>query len=97
MNHEPRPVIHMEKQPVWACELDGMESLGISRMGQTVLAKLMESKIWYQPASSVGGGFRKGTMASVHLDARDFSFSLYSMGAFQTAPLVLELRGSESE
>ena len=43
-----------------------------------------------------GGRFRKGTMASAHLDARHFSFSLYITGAFQDAILVLELRGSES-
>ena len=31
----------------------GTESLGISRVGQTVLDELMESQIWHQPASSV--------------------------------------------
>ena len=46
---------------------------------------------------SVWGGFRKGTVASAHLDARHFSFSLYATGAFQAATLLLELRGSESE
>ena len=44
-----------------------------------------------------GGGFSKGTMASACLDARHFSFSLYASGAFQSATLVLELRGNESE
>ena len=44
-----------------------------------------------------GGGLRKGTIASVHLDARCFSFSLYTTGAFQVATPMLELRGSESE
>ena len=48
-------------------------------------------------ASSVVGRFRKGTMASAHLDARHFSSSLYAAGALQAATLVLELRGSESE
>ena len=58
----------------------------------------MESQIWHQLASSVaGGGFRKGTMASACLDARHFSFSLYTSGTFQAATLVLELRGSEFE
>ena len=46
---------------------------------------------------SVGGGFRKGTMASAHLDARYFSFSQYATGAFQAAILVLELRESKCE
>ena len=62
-----------------------------------VLARLMESQAWHQLASSVGGGFRKGTMASVHLDARYFISSLYASGAFQAATLELELRRSESE
>ena len=30
-----------------------MEPQGISRVGQTVLARLMESQIWHQPAGSV--------------------------------------------
>ena len=45
----------------------------------------------------VGEWFRKGTMASAHLDARYFSSSLYVIGAFQAATPLLELRGSESE
>ena len=60
-----------------------------------------------QYCGSVGGGFRKGTMASVHLsvwkklspssclDARHSS-SLCATGAFQAATPVLELRGRES-
>ena len=78
-------------------QLGGTESQGISKVGQTVVARLMESQIWHQLASSVGGGFTKGTMASACLDARHFSFSQYATGAFQAATLVLELKGSESE
>ena len=44
VKHEPRPAIHMEKQLGWAYNLGGAESLGISKAGQTVLAKLMESQ-----------------------------------------------------
>ena len=44
-----------------------------------------------------GGGFRKWTVASAHLDVRHFSFSLYITGAFQAATPVLKLRGTESE
>ena len=87
----------MEKPLWWAHKLGGEESLGISKVGQTVLARLMESQIWHHLASSVGGGFRKGTMPSVRLDVRHFSFSLYTTCAFQAATLVLELRESESE
>ena len=72
-------------------------SLGISNVGQTVLSRSIESRIWHQLASSVEGGFRKGTMASADLDARHFSFSLCATGVIQAATLVLELRGSESE
>ena len=87
----------MEEHLGWAHKLGGAESLGISKAGQTMLAKLMETQIWHQLASSVGGGFRKGTMASACLDARHFSLSLYTTGAFQAATAVLELRGSDSE
>ena len=97
MKDEPRPAIHMEKQLGWAHKLGGTESLVIFKMGQTVLARLVKSQIWHQLASTVGGGYRKGTMASARLDARHFSFSLYATGAFQAATLVLKLRGSESE
>ena len=97
MKHKPRPAIHMEKQLGWALNLGRVESMGISKVGQTVSARLMESQIWHQPAGSVGGGFRKWTMASAHLDARHFSVSLYATGAFQAATLVLEHRGSESD
>ena len=97
MKHEARPTIHMEKQLGWAHKLGGVESLGSSNVGQTVLARLMESQIWHQLAGSVRGGFRKGKMSSACLGARHFSFSLYTTGALQAATLVLELGGSESE
>ena len=70
MQHKPRPPIHMEKQVGWACKLGGTVSLGFSKAGQTVLARSMESRIWHQLTGSVGGEFRKWTMASAHLDAR---------------------------
>ena len=91
------PGIHIEKQLRWAHKLGGAEPLGISKVGQTVLARLMESQVWHQLTGSVGVGFSKGTMASAHPDARHFSSSLYATHAFQAATLVLELRESESE
>ena len=97
MKQGPRPAILMEKQFGWAYKLVGAESLRISKASQIVLARLMESQIWPQLACSVGGGFRKGAMASARLDARHFSFSLYTVGAFQAATPVLELKGGESE
>ena len=87
----------MEKKLGCGCKLGGAGSLGISKVGQIALARLMESQIWHQLAVSVGGGFRKGTMASACLDARHFSFSLYTTSAFQATTSVLELRGSESK
>ena len=87
----------MEKQLGWAPMWSGAESQGISKVGQTVSARLMESQMWHQLASSVGGGFRKGTMASDHLNSRHFSSSLYATDVFQAATVMLELRGSESE
>ena len=86
----------MEKQLGWALKLGGTEPQRISRVGQTVLARLMESQIRHQLAGSVWGGFRKGTMASACLDARRFRSSLCATDAFQAAILVLALRGSES-
>ena len=97
MKHKPRPAIHMEKSLQWVSMLGGVESLGISNVGQTVLSRSIESRIWHQLASSVEGGFRKGTMVSACLDARHFSFSLCATGTLQAAIPVLELRGSESE
>ena len=41
MKHEQRPAIYMEKPLGWACKLGGAESLGISKVGQTVVARLM--------------------------------------------------------
>ena len=60
MKHEPRLAIHMEKQLGLACKLGGAESLGISKAGQTVLARLMESQIWHKLPCSVGEGLAKG-------------------------------------
>ena len=60
----------MEKQLGWICKLDGMESLQISRVRQTVLARLMESQIWHQLASSVslwGEGVEKGQLVLLTL------------------------------
>ena len=96
MQQEPRPVIHMEKQLGWAYKLGAAESLGICKVGQSMLGKLMESQLWHQPAGSVGGGPKKGTMASAHLDARHFTFSLYTIGVLQAVTPLLELRESKS-
>ena len=85
-----------KKQLGWACKLGGEESLGISKVGQTVLARLMESQIWHQLASSVGGEYRKGTRASPCLDARQFSFSLYILVPFKLLPWCWSSEG-ESE
>ena len=95
------------KATVNICKLDETEPQGISRVGQTVLARLMESQIWYQPASSVTlwveGSEKKQWLLPAFLSQRKlspnsrldvwfFSFSLYATGAFQAAILVLELR-----
>ena len=92
--------------------MDGTEPQEISRVGQTVLVRLMESQIWHPPAGPValwGEGSENGQWSlptflsgrklspSSCLDATHFSPSLYTPGAFQAATLLLELRGSESE
>ena len=62
--------------------LGGTESLGISRVGQTVLAKWMESQIWHQPSSSVSLWGR--------VQKRDNDFcSPFSLG--ESSPLALTL------
>ena len=43
----------MEKQGGWARKLGQAESLGIFKEGQTVLARLMESQMWYPLTGSV--------------------------------------------
>ena len=93
MKHEPGLAIHMEKQLGWAHKLGGVEPQGISKVGQTMLARL----ICYQLAGPEWGGFIKEAIASACLNARHFSFFLHTTGAFQAATPVLELRGSESE
>ena len=65
--------------------MGGTEHLEIFKVGQAVLAILMETQTLHQFASSVGGGLSKGIMASVDLDARHFNFSLYTTGVFQAA------------
>ena len=53
MQHGPRPAILMENQLGWAHKLGGAESLGIPKVVQTVLARLMESQIWQRLIGSV--------------------------------------------
>ena len=74
LKHQPRPTIHMEKQLGWNHKLGGEASLGIYKAGQTVLARLMESQIWHQLASSLGQRFRKGTLASACLGEQTLPF-----------------------
>ena len=87
----------MEKQLGWDCKLVGVEPLWITKVGPTVLARLMESQIWHQPTSCVWGELSKESVASAHPDATHFSFSLHTTGALQAATPVFELRGSKSE
>ena len=75
-------------------QLGGVESLGISKLGQTVLARLQKSHIWHQPE---GGRAQKRNNGLCSPSARHFSPSLCTTGAFQAATPVLGLRGSESE
>ena len=91
--------------------MGGMVSQGISKAGQPVLVRFMESQIQHLPAGSValyGEGSEIGQellltlqsgrklSSSSHLDAGYFSASLYAAGAFKAATLVLVLRESAS-
>ena len=57
-------------------QVGGAGSLEITKFGQTVLAMLMETQIWHQPAIFVGGGLKKGIMASVSTFVRQKAASL---------------------
>ena len=70
----------------WKSSSGGAESLGISQVRKTVLARLRESQIWHQVANSVGGGFRKEIMASAHLDARDSVLPCMPLVPFKLPP-----------
>ena len=90
----------MEKQLGWAHKLDGAESLGGLPGGSNNVSQVDEVSDMApacQLCGSAGGGSIKGTMVSACLDARHISLSLCATGAFQTASLVLELIGRESE
>ena len=64
-----------------------MGSQGISREGETV--RLIESQIWHWPASSVGGGVSKGTIASApFLSERKLSPSSYFDTRYSVAPCM---------
>ena len=93
MKHEPKPAIHMEKYVGWACKLGGVDLLRTYKVGQTVVYQLMESQIWHQLAGSVGGGFRKGTMASVPLEVRHFSPPSIPLVPFKLLPCCWNSEG----
>ena len=108
-----------QDQPfIWKSSFDrpiswvGQVSLGISKLHQTVLARLMESQIRHPHSGSgalSGEGSEKGRWPlsaflsgrglspSSHLHSRHFTSSLYATGIFQAATLVLEIIESESE
>ena len=68
----------MEKRLEWAHKLGGVELLWISQVSHTMLARLMESQIWYQLTSSVGRWAQQRTMDSACPNAKHFSISLYT-------------------
>ena len=86
------------------CKLGVVESQGITRAGQTVLARWMGAPVWCLSAGYVVEGSAENNglsqcfclgescPSSPHLKARPFSSSLYVPGAFQSAALALELR-----
>ena len=97
VKQEPRPAIHMEKKLGWAGKLGAVESPAVSKAGSNSVSHVDGVSGMAQLVSSVGGRFSKGIMAFAHLDARHFSFSLYTTGALQADTLVLEHRESESQ
>ena len=69
--------------------MGGMEPQGISRVGQTVLARLMESQIWHQPAGSVsllGEGSEMGQWPLLALVPETSVSSCISLMPFKLLP-----------
>ena len=66
----------------------------ISRLGQRVLTRLMQSHIWQQPADSVVGWLRRGAMASASRCLGEGYPPALILMPFKVLPQVLELRGS---
>ena len=48
------PATHMEEQLGWARRLGGVESLEMCKAGHTVLARLVESRIWLACSAQSG-------------------------------------------
>ena len=81
--------------------------MGIPKVSQTVLARLIESQIWHPPAGSMGEELRKAdsglcppfflgkTVPPTSTLIPDISFPVPA--AFQASVRVLEFRVSESE
>ena len=71
---------------------------GNLKASQTVLARLMESQIWHQLASSVGGGLEKGQWPLLALMPDTSIPSFMPLVPFKLlATRVQKLRGSDSE
>ena len=98
MKHEPRPAIHMRSSLGGPVSWVG-QSVGISKAGQMVLARLMELQVWHQLGSSVlcGAGLEKGQWPLFALMPDTSVSPSMPLVPYQGATLVLELRGSESE
>ena len=91
---EARPAIHVEKQLGLAHNLGKAESLEISKSGQTVLARLMESQIWHQLAGSValwGEGLEKGQWPLFTLMSDATVSPSMPLGFFKLLPLISEV------
>ena len=97
---------------VWVGLQVRWDGISDHQSGAKGLARLLEFQIWNPHAGSVAlceeesqkGQWplptflsEKKLSSSSHLDARQFSSSLYATGAFQASTSVLELRGSKSE
>ena len=81
MKHEPRPGLNMEKQFGWAHKLGGAEPLGISKAGQTVLARFMEHQYGTSLLALLGEGVEKGQWPLLAL-VPDTSVPPCTTGAF---------------
>ena len=99
MQHEPRPIIHLEKQLGWIHKLGGAVSGDLQGRSNSVIQidRVSDMAPACRFCGSAVGRLRKGTMASASPNVRYFSLSQHATGALQAATPGLEVRGSESE
>ena len=103
MKHEPRPAIHMEKQPGWACNLGGTVSGDLQSRANSVsqvvgvsdIAPACSVALWREVSEWPVPSFLSGRKLSPssRLDSSHFILSLCATGTSQAATWCWSLEG----